>query len=717
MFAHKVQSIAAAIGSGSPMLTRTKKEPKRVIDQIATFDIETCVDPDLDESYMYIWQWAIETADHGTALYMLGRTWDQFRAELQEVNRALDDLDASLVCYVHNLSYEFAFLCGVTDCEEIFATGAHKILLFHVGRIHFRCSYQLTGYGLAQLTKIWHCEHGKLSGDDFDYDEIRYPWTELTPEQEAYCINDVVGLIEALRALLNYHGDTLLTVPFTKTGYVRRDIKQAFKVEDQIYKQLKAGADVSLFKERKKTLFTYWKRCDLQPLTELYKILNDAMRGGNTHGNRFYAGKIVRYAAGKDRCSSYPDVLINCMYPIKPFKKAGFCSYSDLDAMHKRGVPFVVRIAMHNVRLKDKLNPCPYIPYDKVFNCAAPWLDNGRILSTAYLEMAITDIDWHIIRDQYLADDIIVTECWTSKYGRLPECVRKVIFDYYKIKTEYKGVEGREDEYRNAKENANSCYGMMATNPVRPELVFNKETGDFDYDIENYDIDHELLINKKKGFLPYQWGVWTTAWARYYLQLAIDAAGNDFIYTDTDSIKHVQNPEVDDKLARVNRKILATSIKNGAFAQDVTGKTHYLGVYENEGNYSKFATLGAKKYIYQDDKGLHIVIAGVNKKVGAQELEKIAKDQNVDPFRLFCDKNITFNDAGGTEAKYYYHEPYMVERDGHQLEITANVRIKKHQYVMGISDEYDALLSDDFVKFMARKLIEQDTFDKMLEDI
>ena len=716
MYAYKVSNIVEGIGPDSPKLTRTRKEPHIILDQISTFDIETSYDEETDESYMYIWQWAIESPDHDTALYMLGRTWDQFRETLNVVNQSLEVLGADLICYVHNLSYEFAFLCGVTHCSEIFATGSHKILLFDIGHIHFRCSYQLTGYSLSQLTKIWKCEHGKLSGEDFDYDAIRYPWTELTPEQEAYCINDVIGLIEALRALMAYHGDDLFSIPLTKTGYVRRDIKTALKQQDTLYKQLK-GQDSKVLKDKRKKLFTYWKRMDLAPCKELYKILNDAMRGGNTHGNRFYAGKIVKKAAGKDRCSSYPDVLINCYYPVKSFKKAGFTSWQDLDMLHKKQVPFVVRIAMHNVKMKDKLNPCPYLPFDKCENVITPWLDNGRILSAAYLETAITDIDWHIIRDQYDADDIIVTECWTSKYGMLPECVRDVIFNYYKIKTEYKNVEGREDEYRNAKENANSCYGMMATNPVRPQLKFNELTGDFDYDLDNYDIDSELQRNKKKGFLPYQWGVWTTAWARYFLQLAIDAAGSTFIYTDTDSVKHVQDPDVDKRLAKINRKILATSIKNGAYAKDITGKVHYLGVYEEEGQYERFATLGAKKYIYEDDKGLHIVIAGVNKKVGAEELRRIADQEGVDPFRLFCDKNITFQDAGGTEAKYYYHQPMWVERDGHLLEITANVRIKKHQYVMGISDEYDALLSDDFVKFMARKLIEQDTFDKILEGI
>ncbi len=722
MFAHKVQSITGVICPESPTLTRKRKSPTCVLDQIFTFDIETSLDEETDESFMYIWQMAAETPKHDI-VYMLGRSWQHFRGIINEINSKLEDMEADIICYVHNLSYEFAFLCGVVHCSEIFATGPHKVLLFDVGRIHFRCSFQLSGQSLHKFCETWNVEHKKLSGEEFDYSAVRYPWTQLTARQEEYCVNDVIGLIEALRALLAYHNDTLLTVPLTKTGYVRRDMKEAFKKEDEKYKELRkreelakiAHEDVSEIRKAKNKCFSYYKRMDLQPDADLYKIANEAMRGGNTHGSRFYAGKVVKNCAGHDRCSSYPDVLINCQFPIKPFKRFGIASAADLDKLHAKKVPFLVHIAMHNVKLKELRNPCPYIPYDKCQNVIIPWLDNGRILTADYLEISITDIDWHIIRDQYIADDIIVSDCWTSKYGFIPDCVRKVIFNYYKIKTEYKGVEGKEDEYRINKENANSCYGMMATNPVRPQLVFNELTGDFDFDLDNYDIAAELTKNKKRAFLPYQWGVWTTAWARYFLQLAIDACGDYFIYTDTDSVKHVINDEIDEKLAKINRSILRTSINHNAYAKDIHGKTHYLGVYEHEGNYSQFATLGAKKYIYQDCNGLHIVIAGVNKKVGAQELQRIAEQSGMDPFKLFVNKDLTFKDAGGTEAKYFYHQPYIVIREGHELEITSNVRLKQHEYKLGISGEYDALLSDDFVKFLSRKFIENNTFDSFLE--
>ena len=110
-----------------------------------------------------------------------------------------------------------------------------------------------------------------------------------------------------------------------------------------------------------------------------------------------------------------------------------------------------------------------------------------------------------------------------------------------------------------------------------------------------------------------------------------------------------------------------------------------MGVYENDGQYNEFVTLGAKKYAYTDTKNkLHVTIAGVNKKRGGEELQKIENFKS----------GFVFVDAGGTESVYNDETFGTIVRDGHSIEITANVVIRDSTYTLGTTAEYAQLISD-----------------------
>ena len=66
---------------------------------------------------------------------------------------------------------------------------------------------------LDTFTNKMHAEHTKLSGKEFDYTKIRFPWTEMTQNEIAYCTNDTQGLCEALANEMQADGDTLDTIP------------------------------------------------------------------------------------------------------------------------------------------------------------------------------------------------------------------------------------------------------------------------------------------------------------------------------------------------------------------------------------------------------------------------------------------------------------------------------------------------------------------------
>lgn len=651
-------------------------------DLVCAFDIETTRIPEIEQSIMYIWQFQIDEI-----CTVIGRTWAEYMGLLREIAAALDD--DYLVIYVHNLSYEFQFLAGVYDFKacEVFAVDSRRILKAEMlGHFEYRCSYLQTNMSLGQFTGKMGVKHKKLDGDTFDYSKKRYPWTPLNEFDDLeleYCINDVWGLVEAIKAEMQRDGDDLYTIPMTSTGYVRRDAKRVMSLRG-----IRANV----------------REC--QPDVDLYLALRDAFRGGDTHASRFYAGVKLYDLDSYDRSSSYPDVIVNCKFPVTPFYHVGPATLKDVKFYIRTGRALVIRIAMRGVRLRNKYSPVPYIPRAKTQVCVNAEIDNGRILSAAYLEMCVTDIDFKIILDEYDADDIVIMDLWHARYGKLPRAYRELVIKYYEGKTKLKGVEGQQIYYDKLKALYNALYGLMAQDPVKQTIEFIN--GQF---VEGTQPVPELLEEAtRKAFLVYQWGVWVTAHARRELRAAINLAGINFVYADTDSVKYINAP-ID--WETLNGPIRARARKNGAYATDPQGVVHYMGVWEHDDSYATFKTLGAKKYAYtykdkpcKPDKckrknckwkgcencpATYCTIAGVGKSTGAAELDAAG---GLDAF----DINFIFTEAGGLESVYNDDDYGEYEIDGHTINITRNVCLRPSTYTVGITQDYATLLDSKLIK-------------------
>ena len=633
------------------------------------FDIETTYIDDIGQSVMYIWQWQF-----GEDYTVIGRTWGEFTELVDRIKNSLPS-GFWLVVYVHNLSYEFNWLKSVYSFtpEEVFAVSSRKVLKCDMhGCFEFRCSYKLTNMSLGQFTKRMRVEHQKLSGEEFDYSVKRYPWTPIDGEELEYCVNDVLGLVEAINALMARDGDTLQTIPMTSTGYVRRNAKRAMR-------------------KNVHHSFVY----SILPDFETYQALNEAFRGGNTHANRFFSGDIIKDVHSADRSSSYPAVMCNCEFPMSVFTKIlpndlnlGYISR----CMTVRHKALLLRIGIYNLRLKDRYWGCPYLSKDKCRNChdVVDTFDNGRILYAHYIETTVTDIDLKIILEEY-DGELYFLDGWYASYKKLPAPLVNEVIQYYKDKTELKGVKGQEIYYDKAKALLNSLYGMMAQNPVKHRPVF-QQVGDW----ENDEIPDAELLGKsnEKAFLAFQWGVWVTAHARKCLEdgirLVHETEGAEFVYCDTDSVKYTGRVD----WSHYNSERVTECLESGAYATDPSGETHYMGVFETEDNketgvaYKYFKTLGAKKYAYveKEGEGVHCTIAGVNKQKGGRELDEHG---GLSAF----EEGFTFKDAGGTQAVYNDDPPvHEVEIDGHLLEITSNVAILPSEYTLGITGEYERIL-------------------------
>ena len=630
---------------------------KKYKDVVCAFDIETTT-IDNDNAIMYVWQFQV-----GNHCTVIGRTWPEFIKFIKTLKYRGGG--SWIVCYVHNLSFEFSFLKGIYQFneEEVFCLAGRKILKCEMfDFLELRCSYYQNNTNLDTMAKQWG-KTRKESGSRFNYKKVRYPWTRLTRKERKYIQADVVALVQAIEGKMEYFNDSLYTIPLTATGYVRRDVKRLMKK------------------------YNYHQLQNLLPDGEITRRLVNAFRGGNTHANRFYSGKIISNVNSWDISSAYPSSQVTELFPM-----GNWVDYYDnrlktldsiLDLM-RSGYALILEVGFYNIGLKGLNNSlwgCPYIARHKcnIPDISKSFFDNGRVLFSNYLTTYITDIDLKIILNEYQFDDIEIISVALSKYGKLPEVLTDYTKELFRQKTILKGVDDKETEYRLSKERINSIYGMSVTNPLKDEVKYIN--GEF----ERIKVDYQEKIEKenKKAFQSYAWGVWITAHTRYKLERALNIIGDTYIYCDTDSIKFEGRRD----LTTLNNEYIELAEKYGAYADDTKGVRHYMGVFEKEEIYSKFKTLGAKRYAYEYSSGKKgVTISGVNKVKGAREL------WSKGGLEAFSDGTV-FRLAGGTESVYNDNVNTIINLDGREFNLTDNVCIKDSIYTLGITGEYLRIMS------------------------
>lgn len=637
----------------SEQVRRNKRAKTYYLNCCAAFDIETSTLPDLDQAFMYIWQIQIEDQT------IVGRTWPAFLDLIDYIAGQLPD-NVWMPIYVHNLSFEFSFLKGIYAFknDEVFATEPRKVLKCMMkDHIEFRCSYYLTGLSLDMFLKKYNVPNKKLT---YDYKKVRYPWTELSEEELAYCVNDVKGLVQALHAQIKADGDNMATIPGTLTGYPRKDTRKAMYRFNHI--QLK----------------------QMLPDVEVYCLEREAYRGGDTLSNRWNTDEIIHNIQGVDIASSYPASMMLNPMPMGPFRKTFTSKFWKLYHAGRKAMLF--RVEFYGLHTRTQFEGHLYLSKDKCRDMVNPTCVNGRILCANYLETTLTDVDFGIVERRYDWERMRILVLYTATYKMLPSMFRDVIMEYYRVKTELKGSpEGSDDAifYSKNKSKLNSCYGMCVQDPGKDNIRFD----DGEFIIEDKPLAELLDKFNSHAFLNYAWGVWIAAWSRKRLADGIDVVTKNgtepmnFIYSDTDSIKYTGDVD----FGPLNAQIQSECEYFGAYAADKDGVVHYMGVWEDEGYKlpNRFKTLGAKKYVLEDpDRKLHITIAGVNKKLGAAELGSIENFQ----------EGFTFRKAGGTEAKFNDNVCFNIEVDNHNLVVTDNVVIKDSTYTIGLTAEYRAVL-------------------------
>lgn len=621
---HKPEEIYSVIGE---ILNKTRvnlvKSNNRftLVNLPCSFDIETSSFYDNFSNQLekcaIMYEWTFGILNH----IFIGRTWKEFIWFISVLSQELGlNPNKRLIVYVHNLAYEFQFMRLWFQWEKVFSIKERTpVYAITTQGIEFRCSYILSGYSLAKLAENMPEYNIKKLVGNLDYNIIHHSNTPLTEEEIAYCVNDVLIVLYYIEKKIKEDGD-ISKIPLTKTGYVRKYCREnCFYEQGEVHRK-------SLKKLRYSEMI---KQLHLSP--EEYKQLKRAFQGGFTHANPMYSGEVMENITSFDFTSSYPAVMVSEKFPMSRAEKINrVFRDEDMDELENILSNYCCVFDVEFINLRSKVYFDSYLSESRCFKKDNPIVNNGRIVAADCVRTTITEQDYTIIKAMYSWDRITIINLRRYIKDYLPTDFVKSILHLYEAKTTLKGVEGKEVEYLQGKEMLNSCYGMAVTDICRDEITYSGNS----WGINEADVEQEIKkYNNNRGrFLFYPWGVWVTAYARRNLFTGIYHFKSDYIYADTDSIKVLNAEKHIDYIEKYNQFItnkLEQACKhhnipiNAIRPKTIKGVEKPLGVWDFDGHYKYFKTLGAKRYMVKyssDDRNggvkgkINITVSGLNKK-------------------------------------------------------------------------------------------------------
>lgn len=587
---------------------------------------------------MYLWGFGF----NGSCI--IGRTWEELKNLLSQLKEMLGlSPKRILTCYIQNLGYEFQWIRKRIEWEDenghkkIFAMKERRpIYAVAKGGIEFKCSYFLSNYSLAymgaELLKKYSVE--KAVGD-LDYSLVRHSETPLSDKEKWYQVKDLQVVMSFIQEKIESDGD-ITEIPLTNTGYVRKYCRGWCFTNGE-------KDNPAIIKKAKAKYHQQMKGLAIKSERE-YDQLKGAFGGGFTHAGAKYSGKVLHNVKSKDEASAYPGAMVSDYFPMSAGLFIGDVTLERLQFYLK------YYCCLFTVTLFDVSPKFIYENYISLSHCVeieGEVTNNGRVASADYLTTTVTELDWDIITRAYDCDWSKTQIRGLRIYQRdyLPRSFILAILNLYKNKTSLKGVEGKETEYMVSKNMINASFGMAVTAIVRSEITYDME---WDTEKENK-ISQLIDYNKNYNrFLYYPWGVWVTAHARHNLWQAIFELGEDYVYADTDSTKYI-NPEKHEdffKAYNLNMKMKLLRMCNHyqipfsmCEPETIKGVKKLIGIWEDDGMYKTFKTIGAKRYIYEGEDGkLNFTISGVNKHYGVPYLlhhfSQLTDNEHYDLFKL-----------------------------------------------------------------------------------
>ena len=651
----------AMLGTPKIVQERTKKNarPKpRYLDVTCTFDIET-TNTDTD-GFAYSFQTCIGGA------VVVPRYFEEW-ADIMEtlVDKWSITERKRLVVFVHNLGYEYTYLIQMLcdrwgDCKALYTKSRKPLYLMFDNGIEFRDSLKLFQKSLARATE--GCKHEKLKGD-LDYSVYRTADTPLDDTEFAYCVNDVLGLWEAIERLKAERHYNAATLPMTNTALVIKEVNKHLTGDSRTLQKMQA----------------------LELNREQMEIAYKAMAGGDTHGTRWRAGHTYRNCNSYDFKSAHPSQQLLWKFPEgHPMMLPQGQPQTVMDNIISSGMGWIAEIAIKGLQIRPEC-PDPVISVSKCVGLKCDEnKDNGRVLQADETLLYCDSNDWQRIKEAYTFERVVMHRGFCFRLGYLPDSFRMAIFDKFKIKETMKGS----PEYAFSKICVNTIFGACAQKTIRDE--YTAEIGDsIDFERMSWEVNLEKknpaeIQKSQKGKFPFLWGLWTASMTRLKLWQLLKIVGwEKVIYWDTDSCKFegAKVPAVE----QYNKEVAAQCEKRGVVVTKPNGKKVYIGIAEDEHpqadyGYTEFRFLHAKCYAARTCEGvLESTIAGVGKKEGQAALK-----DNIENLNDF----LVIENAGG-QMLTYHDSPIKVRTDFEKPTISASwVVMTPRRYEVGGVNEF-----------------------------
>lgn len=651
---------------------------------VVTFDTETTSFIHNGQKVGYCYVWAMKIGDY----LITGRYLTEFKTLCDMLIKRFNLSDGRrIIIWVHNLGFDFQFFRKYFNFSYVFAMDRYKPIKAFCGGIEFRDSYILTNSSLEHVGKNLRDQTYKKLVGDLDYSKSRHSETSLSHEEWEYIYNDVRVLYQCIVEKMEDENGILTNIPMTSTGYVRRFVRGLCYPKDD-----------------KKLSDTYRKLMRSLTIEHYeYNILKAAFQGGFTHGNKNGVGFTHKNVGSFDITSSYPTV---CCARKFPMSKGQFV---DCTILSEKMFQFyldhyccIIEATFYDIESKVSFDDI--ISISRCSRVVKPEVNNGRIMKANELTTTFTEVDYGVYKRFYKWSGMTINKLIIYAKGYLPKPIVEGILSLYGDKTTLKGVPGEEKNYMLSKNLLNATYGMMVTDIVRDEIIYN-DLWDID---SSGSLDAIDKYNKSLNrFLFYPWGIWVTSYARERLFDMMEHCGDDYLYSDTDSVKVLNSFKHADFIKQCNEKILQDVFRvldyhniprEKAVPKTKDGVEKPLGVWDDEGIYDEFKTLGAKRYFVKKGDKYELTVAGISKKTGCNAIIRQSENKEITPFEAFDFGLLIPAEDSGKNTHYYIDDSicgYMQDYlgDYSRFESPSSVYLEGASYSLTISPEYDVLLS------------------------